>query len=208
MLLIQSLFWFLLALLFAAFEVEIEAKNGWAEKLPTWYRKTGFVPRLFSALNGGNPLTGYHMFISPIVLMIFHAGYVMGAPWSITSELFTLSIFFAWVVMWDFLWFVLNPAYGVKNFKSENIWWHAKSPWIYKSIPLTYACSITISIILAFIAAFVGSEPWVSLANQITILGLFFIYIAATIALAPAYHRWYHSMRKTDDRHSAGIKHP
>jgi hypothetical protein len=29
----------------------------------------------------------------------------------------------------DFLWFVLNPAYGIRRFRKQHIWWHSPTWW-------------------------------------------------------------------------------
>jgi len=60
---LTSLFWFFLAAVFAAIEIEIEGKHGWAEKTSTWFRTQGVPAKLYGLLMGGKPLTGYHMFM-------------------------------------------------------------------------------------------------------------------------------------------------
>ena len=29
----------------------------------------------------------------------------------------------------DFLWFLINPAYGLRGFRKDKIWWHAPTWW-------------------------------------------------------------------------------
>jgi hypothetical protein len=67
------LFWSVFATVIACVEIEIEGRYGWAEKLPTWYRTTGFCARVFGFVAGGKPLTGYHAFMFFVPVMIFHA---------------------------------------------------------------------------------------------------------------------------------------
>jgi hypothetical protein len=38
------------------------------------------------------------------------------------------AILLFWVLE-DFLWFVLNPAFGLRRFRRDAIWWHAESWW-------------------------------------------------------------------------------
>jgi len=50
-----SIFVFILSLIFALLEIEIEGKNGWAKNLPTWYKKSGFS-KIFYCLAGKKTL--------------------------------------------------------------------------------------------------------------------------------------------------------
>ncbi len=138
----EPMFWFVLALILAAIEIEIEGKQGWAEKMPTWYRTTGFFGKLYGLVMNGKPLTGYHLFMTIFTVMIFHVPFFSGTKWSVSAELSTLAIYFVWCAVWDYLWFVLNPYYGVRNFKRQNIWWHTKSYWILNLFPLDYVIGL------------------------------------------------------------------
>jgi len=98
--LIDALFWFVLALVFAAVEVEIEGRNGWAEKLPTWYRTTGFWARLYGLVMRGKPLTGYHLFMFFLPLLAMHSGFFLGLAPTLAAELEVLAIYAFWVSLW------------------------------------------------------------------------------------------------------------
>lgn len=198
MIIIQALFWFLLAFCLAALEVEIEGKYGWAEKLPTWSKTKGFLPRLFACATAGNPLTGYHLFLSVIVISLFHLGFIQGAPWSIAAECKNLAIFFTWIALWDFLWFVINPYYGLINFRKEKVWWHSKSYWLFNRIPSTYLGALILSLLLALAASWIGADAalfW----NHILLLSLFFCLTMLTIYFSPYYHTWYMKMRNKSE---------
>jgi hypothetical protein len=39
-----------------------------------------------------------------------------------------------WVIE-DFLWFALNPHYGLRKFRREHIWWHKR--WLL-GVPVDY----------------------------------------------------------------------
>src|SRR5918911_5602389 len=95
---------FVYALLFALVEIEIEGPDGWAEKLPTWYRVTPGYARLFAAVLSGKPLTGYHATMLPITVLSFHLGFAFGLPWSWAAELRILAAYMVYNVVWDFLW--------------------------------------------------------------------------------------------------------
>lgn len=207
MLIVKALFWFALALLFAAVEIESEGKYGWAEKAPTWYRTTGFFGRLWGFFMGKKPLTGYHLILFFLTLVMFHIGFIMGVEWSTETELTTLAIYFAWGPTWDFLWFVLNPNYGVKNFKQGKVWWHAKSYWVLGLFPTDYLFGWGWSLILSIGAACCAKNAQV-LVRHLSLLGLFLAFtFIAIVAIAPVYQRWHKAMRRHDDRDQARIFH-
>ena len=62
----------------------------------------------------------------------------------IGSQRSTWRVVFVLAVVWDYLWFVLNPAYTVRRFRRGNVWWF-EVPWIWR-FPLDYYLSILLSI--------------------------------------------------------------
>lgn len=111
---------------FARLEVEIEGGAGWAANLPTWRVENRWTRIFF----GGRPLTGYHLFVHLWVLPLVHLPLLMGfAPleWRSEARIVAFLIFF-WVVE-DFLWFVVNPAFGIRRFDPRHAWWHAPAWW-------------------------------------------------------------------------------
>ena len=128
--LLQHLLFFtfltLSALLFALVEVQIEGPNGWASALPTWRVET----RWTRAVLGNRAITGYHVFFQLFVLVLLHLPYALGAlRFSPAVELRILAFAVMFWVIEDFLWFVCNPAYGVRAFNRERAWWHAPNWW-------------------------------------------------------------------------------
>ena len=140
------LLWFW-ALGLAGIEIEIEGGYGWAERLPTWWLRRGLVGRIYGVAMGHRPLTGYHVFAFTIPLLILHLPFVSGVDWTLAGELATIGTYFLLAVVWDYLWFVLNPAYTVARFKRGNVWWF-EVPWIGR-FPLDYYFGIGLSITLA-----------------------------------------------------------
>lgn len=121
-----ALFVIMVATLFALIEIQIEGADGWAEKLPTWRVKN----KLTQFFLGGRPLTGYHLFFFSFILSVAHLPYGLGflAPtWAAELRIAAFIIFF--FIVEDFLWFVLNPAFGLSKFKASQIWWHTHSWW-------------------------------------------------------------------------------
>ena len=127
---ILSLLFFVIAIsaVVAELEIQIEGKNGWAGDLPTWRINN----KVTSFILGGayHPLTGYHFFLSIFVMLFFHFPFFVGLPWSGSLELKILSSFFLFWMIEDFLWFVLNPHFGIHKFREIHIPWHKNWIWI------------------------------------------------------------------------------
>jgi hypothetical protein len=134
--LFTNLYIFLLATIFALLEIQIEGSQGWAKNLPTWRLKKQIL---------GKELTGYHLLIFSLAFLIFHFPYAFDYQLTLIHELKILSLFFLFVVLWDFLWFVLNPNFPLKSFKKENIWWHKN--WFLKT-PIDYFLGILASFLI------------------------------------------------------------
>jgi hypothetical protein len=201
-----AVFWFVLCVIMAGLEIEAEGKHGWAEKMPTWYRTSGPIAGIYRRMMGGKPLTGYHayMFFLPVVFV--HIPFVSGVPWSFAEECEALSLYFIVGVLWDFLWFVLNPHYGIRNFTKKKVWWHAKSRWVFGLFPADYLYGLIVSSALAFAGAR-ASDDSSRFSAHLALLGWLALFTAICIALAPLYHRWRVAMDRRDDRDKTDIFH-
>lgn len=111
---------------FALLEIEIEGDQGWASGLPTWRMENRWTRLLL----GSRALTGYHLWVHVFVLILLHLPFLLWlTPLSWAAELRVLAF---WVFFWileDFLWFALNPRFGLSRFSREHVWWHAQSWW-------------------------------------------------------------------------------
>lgn len=195
----RTLLLFLWAFGLAGIEIEIEGGYGWAERLPTWYRRRGRLGRAHGAVMGRRPLTGYHVFAFAIPFVVLHLPLVAGVEWTLAAELTTVATYFALAVVWDYLWFVLNPAYTVRRFGRGRVWWF-EVPWIWR-FPLDYYVGIGLSIALAALAAWSAADAG-PLARHLSLLAGLALLVALTVLAAPLYHRWYRHMRRAgaDDR--------
>ena len=110
-----------LAFFLANLEIQIEGAAGWAAKLPTWR-----IPhnQWLDIFWGGRELTGYHAWIFPCVALFFHFPIILFGRWSWRIEARLLACILLFWVCEDFLWFVLNPAFGLARFDATNIPWH------------------------------------------------------------------------------------
>lgn len=140
--LLKLAFWaIILAFVWAKLEIQIEGKDGWAKNLPTWKIKNRFTDFVLS----GSPLTGFHFWIITLLLLSFHLPFFIGVPWSFKIEIGLIGIFLIFLIVEDFLWFLLNPYYGIRKFNQENIPWHKK--WL-GPIPIAYIVCCTLGTIL------------------------------------------------------------
>ncbi len=167
------LFILLVSFALAKLEIEIEGKDGWAAKLPTWRLRNKFTKIIY----GKAPLTGYHFWLITTILWFLHGVFVLTLSWDLTLELHILSAFcFIWLVE-DFLWFVLNPHYGLKKFTQKDITWHHE--W-FGSIPLSYLKFFTGGVIF-FLLSFIAQDT--PLANpSIMMICLFGIVASFFVA--------------------------
>ena len=142
---ITNLYLFILAVVLAVLEIQIEGQHGWAAKLPTWRPDDQrWYVRAYSKIMSGKVFTGYHLSMFSFIFLIFHLPYVFGVLLTWSSWLQTLSLFFFFVVLWDFLWFVLNPHYPLSSFRREHIKWHQH--WLGVA-PVDYYGGLVISLL-------------------------------------------------------------
>ena len=134
---IKMTIWMLiLAYFHAKQETEIEGKAGWARHLPT-FRINIFITKFILA----KEITGYHIFLLLMYITIFHGIYLF-QPYALKTELIIFGLLNWYFVIEDFLFFVVNPHYGIKKFRKGYISWHKR--WIFNFIPISYAVGIII----------------------------------------------------------------
>jgi hypothetical protein len=142
-----NVYLFVLATVLAILEVQIEGKHGWAKNLPTWRPKNpNFFTKLYTGFLSGKDLTGYHLSMFSFVFLIFGLPYVFGLPLTLENILKTVSFYFMFCILWDFLWFVLNPHYPLKQFKKEHLDFHHKK-WFF-GIPTDYWGGALVSLLV------------------------------------------------------------
>jgi hypothetical protein len=135
-------FMIFLAFLLALWEIQIEGKDGWAGMSPGWRIEKGWILKL----TGGRPVTGYHLYMTLFLIAIVHLP-IFFVSWSLRLESLIIGFYVGMVFVEDFLWFVLNPYYGIKNFRKGKIWWH-KTWW--GPVPSFYWILLIIVIFLIY----------------------------------------------------------
>ncbi len=189
-----SIYLFVLALLLALIEIEIEGKNGWAAKTET-FRKDLTKIRFIKKITWSQELTGYHLFLNIFLIMFFHIPYFFGFSLTLANEFLILGYYLLFGVTWDFLWFVLNPYYGIAKFKKDEIPWFSQNKWIFGdrvSIPhLLHLCT---GLALVSVSAHLQDDPAV-LQSYVLNIGVFAVLTIVTILISPYYHKLYFKLR-------------
>lgn len=137
---------FIIAFFFANVEIQIEGAAGWAANLPTWRIENHWLLDIFW---GGRPMTGYHAWVFSFMFLVFHLGVFISTGWSIRVECRILASLMLFWIIEDFLWFILNPAFGVQNFTPEKVPWHKK--W-FLHIPVDYWTFIIVAAVLLWVS--------------------------------------------------------
>lgn len=115
----------LVSWLFALWEIQIEGRHGWAEKLPTWRIENKWTRTFYR-----KPITGYHLYAQGFIFLMAHGSFGLNlVPWTFHSELRILAFLVLFWILEDFLWFICNRDYGFKCFKPQYISWHRDSWW-------------------------------------------------------------------------------
>lgn len=155
---ITNVYIFVMALTLAILEIQIEGKNGWAKNLPTWRPKNpNLFTKLFSKIMSGKEITGYHLSMFSLVFIILGLPFVFGFPFTLENFLKVFSFYLLICAVWDFLWFVLNPWFPLKQFKKEHLSFH--HPQWFLGIPTDYWGATVITFLLALGGQFLGHIP-------------------------------------------------
>ena len=139
----------ILSFCFAKLEIQIEGNAGWAKNLPTWRIEDHFLLKIFW---GGRPLTGYHFWAMIFIFFAFHLPLAFIDVIDLKIEARIIGGFILFWALEDFLWFIMNPDFGLKKFQKKNIPWHPR--W-FLGLPVDYWLFFPLSLILIYYS-FIG----------------------------------------------------
>ena len=165
----QLAYFFLIGLSLALLEIEIEGPDGWTKNLPTkrikiwWYQKFG------------KEVTGYHLLLQIFLLLFMHLPLILENRFSWDLEALILSQYFFFLVYWDYLWFVLNPYFKLKEFKKGGFPWHAA---LIFGLPTEYWLAMLAGIFFPVIVL-----GWGVLLTQLIYLVTYIAFVLLTIGL-------------------------
>jgi hypothetical protein len=132
----------LLSFFFAKVEIHIEGSAGWAGNLPTWRVEKHWLLDIFW---GGRPMTGYHAWVFLFMALVFHLPIFLYGRWTLRFEARVLGCLMMFWIIEDFLWFALNPAFGLNKFRPEHVPWHKY--WVF-FVPIDYVVFAIIGTVL------------------------------------------------------------
>lgn len=138
---------FVASLVFALLEIQIEGGTGWAASLPTWRLR---IPAL-DVLFGERPLTGYHVYAFLFVGLAVHVPLIIEpALFSSARAVRLLAFVVLFWILEDFLWFALNPMFGLRRFRADQVWWHGRRWPAF--LPLAYWIFLPVGLALYFLS--------------------------------------------------------
>ena len=165
------------AAVYAAIEIEMEGKHGWAANLPTAKKVLG-------------DFTLYHLYMMLFVAITIGAIFIprmacSATPWQASIRfLFYLLL---WFLVEDFLWFVLNPYFTLKRYSKDNISWHKR--WIGKRVPIHNALGV-----IGLVALTAIEGTWSLVIGLLLSVG----FTVCVVFGAPAYHKFYEVLHKRE----------
>ena len=133
---IDSSFVFVLALVYAAIEIEIEGPDGWAKNLPTPQNFLGHLSlyHVYMIFLAVCILSGFYYFRNTAIKTeSSHVVEPKKRPnlalriLTVIGQILWMLIFF--FLIQDLLWFVLNPSYTINGYCASKIPWH--TPWLW-----------------------------------------------------------------------------
>lgn len=118
-------------------EAYVEGKHAWAEGKLGWKIKT--KKRIW--------LTAYHFWLFFVMwpLLITLPLVIFGFDLRIFGIL--LSAYFSGLIIEDFTWFIINPAFSLKNFNLKDVEWY---PWVKIGkieIPVYYIIGLSMTVL-------------------------------------------------------------
>jgi len=121
-----------MAFFFANVEVQIEGGAGWAGALPTWRIEQHWLLDIFW---GGRAMTGYHAWVFSFMALTFFAPLAFNGRARWRDAMLALAGLMVFWIVEDWLWFVINPAWGWQQFGPAYVPWHKR--WLL-GVPTDY----------------------------------------------------------------------
>ena len=121
-----------MAFFFANAEIQIEGSAGWAISLPTWRIEKHWLLDIFW---GGRAMTGYHAWVFSFMALVFFSPLAFNGRRTWRDAGFALAGLMLFWIAEDFMWFLINPAWGWSRFDPVLVTWHKH--WLFGA-PVDY----------------------------------------------------------------------
>lgn len=179
---------FLIAIMIAAIEIEIEGMFGWAKMLPTWRKKL----MILSLLSGGREITGYWLYVNGLIFVLMHYNMLMQGfdNWSWQAEISNWVSWFILLPGWDVMWFIFNPHGMWEGLRAGKVPWHTKLAFGW--VPLDYIVSVVSACLLAVLNLLINDS-----VDDFIFISLFILLVILFFPLRKIYYRQYYRLRKT-----------
>lgn len=175
-------FWFVLALLFTAMYASVEGDKPFAQNLATWRPDPNlwWVQVLYWFPNLGRPVNGFDTLgllllgaFGIFLIPVWGVTHGRPIPWREWFEIFTY--FIAISVIEDWVWYLVNPHFGIWKFRPALItdWMHPV--WFFGIVPSQYVSGCLGSLPIAMIAqnsAKDGLKFWATIWATMVVLSL------------------------------------
>ena len=164
--LLLNIFIFVYGFLWALTMVNAEGLVGWGGVSPAWKLDTRrWYSFLFWPFAQGRPVN----FLPVSAIMTFTVSFLLPVIWNINKNIpFTLinfgelvSYFIIFAILEDFIWFLINPYYGLRKFNKQIVTWHPR--WL-GFLPTDYWIALVIYIIVGF---FSRGVVWLLITSSI-----------------------------------------
>jgi hypothetical protein len=182
-------FFFMLALLFSAGFASVEGSIPYAGNLPDvwrpdpnlwWVKILYWFPNLGRPVNGLDTFFlllagGFGIFLVPVYMKTH------GHPYGLKDWFEMLTVFIVFSVIEDWVWYLINPFFGIQRFWPEYIpnWMH---PLWFMGLPSQYWYGLFASIPVALIAHWPdyksGAKFWLVVWATMIVLSLIVAAIA------------------------------
>ena len=90
-------------------------------------------------------MTGYHAWVFSFMFLVFHLPHAINGSFSMRLEARCVGALMIFWIIEDFLWFVLNPCFGLARFAPQFVPWHKH--WLL-GMPTDYLVFTAIGVFL------------------------------------------------------------
>lgn len=199
------MFFVALCLVKAFAEIEMEGADGWAAKSATAYARRGtWLARVHELFMGGRPLSYWNVSEQVFFVLVWHVPFATATHWLIADELYMVTWMVAWMMIYDWCWFLFHPLRNRQQTWSgrmfQGAWWHPTR--LQRMLPGYPADYPRIALVVCGLCGAYGwlCGSWLAGARLFSIFPLSIGVMLIIHALfAARYHDWYHAAHASEN---------